>query len=144
MYPLFVPANLFAVASLRQLATMSTALHRDAAFAADCTALADEVEAATRKFGQQRDTDGQAYWAFEVDGYGNQLFIDDANAPGLLSLAYLGCSDRADPVFLRTRQLAWSERNPYFARQRGRRRRQPAQRHGHDLADVDHPVRAGQ
>ncbi|OCG88213.1 Tat pathway signal protein, partial [Xanthomonas euvesicatoria] len=70
----------------------------------------------TRQFGQQRDADGQAYWAFEVDGFGNQLFIDDANAPGLLSLAYLGCCDRADPVFLRTRQLAWSERNPYFSR----------------------------
>ncbi|PWH26747.1 metal-independent alpha-mannosidase [Xanthomonas euvesicatoria] len=116
VFPLFVPANLFAVTSLRQLATMSTALHRDTAFAAECTALADEVEPATRQFGQQRDADGQAYWAFEVDGFGNQLFIDDANAPGLLSLAYLGCCDRADPVFLRTRQLAWSERNPYFSR----------------------------
>ncbi len=116
VFPLFVPANLFAVASLRQLASMSTQIHRDSAFAADCTALADEVETATRQFGQMRDSDGQAYWAFEVDGYGNQLFIDDANAPGLLSLAYLGCCDRADPVFLRTRQLAWSERNPYFSR----------------------------
>ncbi|MEB1528143.1 glycoside hydrolase family 125 protein [Xanthomonas sp. WHRI 7945] len=114
VYPLFVPANLFAVASLRQLATMSETLHRDTAFAAECRALADEVETATRKFGQMRDTDGQAFWAYEVDGYGNQLFIDDANAPGLLSLAYLGCCDRRDPLFLRTRQLAWSERNPYF------------------------------
>lgn len=83
VFPLFVPANLFAVASLRQLASMSTQIHRDSAFAADCTALADEVETATRQFGQMRDSDGQAYWAFEVDGYGNQLFIDDANAPGL-------------------------------------------------------------
>jgi hypothetical protein len=93
---------------------MSEALHHDAAFAGECRALADEVETATRKFGQMRDADGQPFWAYEVDGYGNQLFIDDANAPGLLSLAYLGCCDRRDPLFLRTRQLAWSERNPYF------------------------------
>lgn len=118
VYPLLVPANLFAVASLRQLATMSVALHRDAAFAGQCRALADEVEAATHRYGQMRDADGQPFWAYEVDGYGNQLFIDDANAPGLLSLAYLGCCDRRDPVFLRTRQLAWSERNPYFYRGR--------------------------
>ncbi|MDQ7761425.1 glycoside hydrolase family 125 protein [Xanthomonas sontii] len=118
LYPLFVPANLFAVTSLRQLATMSEALHHDTAFAGECRALADEVETATRKFGQMRDADGQPFWAYEVDGYGNQLFIDDANAPGLLSLAYLGCCDRRDPVFLRTRQLAWSERNPYFYRGR--------------------------
>ncbi|MCW0435084.1 glycoside hydrolase family 125 protein [Xanthomonas sacchari] len=118
LYPLFVPANLFAVTSLRQLATMSEALHHDTAFAGECRALADQVETATRKFGQMRDADGQPFWAYEVDGYGNQLFIDDANAPGLLSLAYLGCCDRRDPVFLRTRQLAWSERNPYFYRGR--------------------------
>jgi len=118
LYPLFVPANLFAVTSLRQLATMSEALHQDAAFAGDCRALADEVEAATRKFGQMRDADGQPYWAYEVDGYGNQVFLDDANAPGLLSLAYLGCCHRRDPIFLRTRELAWSERNPYFSRGR--------------------------
>ncbi|MCI2243347.1 glycoside hydrolase family 125 protein [Xanthomonas sp. PPL568] len=118
LYPLFVPANLFAVTSLRQLATMSEALHHDTAFAGECRALADQVETATRQFGQMRDADGQPFWAYEVDGYGNQLFIDDANAPGLLSLAYLGCCDRRDPLFLRTRQLAWSERNPYFYRGR--------------------------
>ncbi len=118
VYPLFVPANLFAVAALRQLATMSTQLHHDHDFAAQCSALADEVETATRRFGQMRDADGQAYWAYEVDGYGNQLFIDDANAPGLLSLAYLGCCERDDPVFRRSRALAWSPRNPYFFRGR--------------------------
>lgn len=118
VYPLFVPANLFAVTSLRQLATMTEAIHHDADFAADCRALADEVERATHQYGQIRDSDGQAFWAYEVDGYGNQLFIDDANAPGLLSLAYLGCCERDDPRFRRSRQLAWSERNPYFFRGR--------------------------
>ena len=118
IYPLFVPANLFAVVSLRQLATMSQTIHHDTTFATDCRALADEVETATLQFGRMRDADGQPFWAYEVDGYGNQLFIDDANAPGLLSLAYLDCCDRHDPVFLRTRALAWSERNPYFSRGR--------------------------
>jgi meiotically up-regulated gene 157 (Mug157) protein len=118
LYPLFVPANLFAVAVLRQLAQMSQTIHHDRDFAADCRALADQVEKATRQHGMMRDADGQPFWAYEVDGYGNQLFIDDANAPGLLSLAYLGGCERNDPVFRRTRQLAWSERNPYFYRGR--------------------------
>ena len=116
VFPLFVPGNLFAVASLRQLAEMSMAIHHDAAFAADCSALADQVEAATRNAGLMRDADGKPFWAYEVDGYGNQLFIDDANAPGLLSLAYLGCCKFSDPLFRHTRALAWSERNPYFHR----------------------------
>jgi len=118
VYPLFVPANLFAVTVLRQLAQMSRTIHHDRDFASDCSALADQVEKATRQHGLMRDADGQAFWAYEVDGYGNQLFIDDANAPGLLSLAYLGCCERDDQVFQRSRQLAWSDRNPYFCRGR--------------------------
>ncbi|MDR6840736.1 glycoside hydrolase family 125 protein [Pseudoxanthomonas sacheonensis] len=118
VYPLFVPANLFAVTVLRQLAQMSRTIHHDRDFASECSALAEQVEKATRQHGLMRDADGQAFWAYEVDGYGNQLFIDDANAPGLLSLAYLGCCERDDPVFLRSRQLAWSDRNPYFCRGR--------------------------
>jgi meiotically up-regulated gene 157 (Mug157) protein len=114
VYPLFVPANLFAVVSLRQLAQMSRAIHQDLPFAQDCEALADEVEQAVRKDGRMRDTDGRDYWAYEIDGFGNQLFMDDANAPSLLSLPYLGCCDRNDPVYQRTRELVWSERNPYF------------------------------
>jgi meiotically up-regulated gene 157 (Mug157) protein len=115
-YPLFVPANLFAVLSLRQLAQMSRALHHDDDFAGACTALADEVEQAVHKDGRMRDADGRAFWAYEIDGFGNQLFMDDANVPSLLGLPYLGCCDRNDPLYLRTREAAWSPRNPYFFR----------------------------
>ncbi|MEI7037574.1 glycoside hydrolase family 125 protein [Fulvimonas yonginensis] len=118
LYPLSVPSNLFAVASLRQLATMSRALHRDATFAQACEALADEVEQATHRDGRLRDADGGEYWAYEIDGYGNRLFMDDANAPSLLSLPYLGCCTRDDPLYRRTRARVWSEHNPYFFRGR--------------------------
>jgi meiotically up-regulated gene 157 (Mug157) protein len=49
-----------------------------------------------------------------VDGYGNQLFMDDANIPGLLSLPYLGCCTATDTVCQRTRQRVLSDDNPYF------------------------------
>lgn len=114
VYPLFVPANLFAVVSLRQLAQMSRALHQDMSFASDCEALADDVERTVQRDGRMRDADGRPHWAYEIDGFGNQLFMDDANAPSLLSLPYLGCCDRNDPVYRHTRDLVWSHRNPYF------------------------------
>lgn len=114
VYPFLIPSNLFAAASLRQLATLATEVLNDASFAADCATFADEVTAALQAHGLTRDADGQSVWAFEVDGYGNAIFMDDANAPGLLSLAYLGCVPHDDPVFRRTARLAWSERNPYF------------------------------
>jgi meiotically up-regulated gene 157 (Mug157) protein len=40
--------------------------------------------------------------------------MDDANAPGLLNLAYLGCCTKADPLYRRTRSFVLSEDNPYF------------------------------
>ena len=106
-YSLFVPANLFAVVSLRQLGEMSSEVLHDAAFAGECDALASEVEAAVGKYGRRKEADGEV-WAYEVDGYGNQLFMDDANIPGLLSLPYLGCCPLGDAVYQRTRRMALS------------------------------------
>ncbi|MDE2225499.1 MAG: glycoside hydrolase family 125 protein [Xanthomonadaceae bacterium] len=113
-YPLFVPGNAFAVVSLRQLAAMTRKLFVDVAFARDCEALAGEVQIALEKYALMHDAQGRAFWAYEVDGYGNQLFMDDANVPGLLGLPYLGCCDRDDARYRTTRALAWSDRNPYF------------------------------
>lgn len=53
-------------------------------------------------------------YAYEVDGYGNQLLIDDANLPSLLSLPYLGAVDFGDPVYLKTRERILSTENQFF------------------------------
>jgi meiotically up-regulated gene 157 (Mug157) protein len=55
-------------------------------------------------------------YAYEVDGFGNQLLMDDANVPSLLSLSYLGCCTANDPVYVRTRSFVLSDDNPYFFR----------------------------
>ena len=115
---LLVPSNLFAVVVLRQLAQMSRATHHDEGFATQCEALAAEVEQATHRDGPMRDADGATHWAYEIDGYGNQLSMDDANVPSLLSLPYLGCCARSDPLYQRTRARVWSMHNPYFFRGR--------------------------
>ena len=114
LYSFYVPSNLFAVVSLRQLAEMANGILDDDGLSSECQALADEVEGALAKYGRIGSPDGREIWAFEVDGYGNQLFMDDANIPGLLSLPYLGCCGAHDPVYLRTRRKALSLDNPYF------------------------------
>ena len=112
-YPLFVPANLFAVTALRMLAELATAV-QDTALANNAKALAAEVQAATERHGKvQHPTHGEI-WAYEVDGFGNVNLMDDANAPGLLSIAYLGESSLADPLYTRTRGFALSPDNPYY------------------------------
>ena len=115
LLPFLIPSNLFAAVSLRQLARMADAIAHDTTLATDADSLAREVQAAARRFGVI-GVGGSAVWAYEADGYGNQLFMDDANTPSLTSLAYLGVCANNDPLFRRTRAAAWSERNPYFFR----------------------------
>lgn len=117
LFPFLVPANLFAVAALRKLAIVARNAAGDAALAAEAAALADEVDAATRAHGTMIDpATGDRLWAYEVDGFGNGHFMDDANVPSLSALAYLGAVEGSDPLFRRTAAAAWSERNPYFFR----------------------------
>ncbi|HEY3372998.1 MAG TPA: glycoside hydrolase family 125 protein [Prolixibacteraceae bacterium] len=113
-YGFLIPSNLFAVTSLRQLAEISKKVTGDTAFADKCLALAKEVEVAIQKYGiVNHPKYGQVY-AFEVDGFGNASFMDDANVPSLLALPYLGCVDLKDPIYQNTRKLVWSNDNPYF------------------------------
>ncbi len=116
IYPLLVPANLFAVVSLRQLAQMAAQILHDAKLAAETEALAAEVEKALNLYGKVNHPKFGEIWAYEVDGYGNALMMDDAGAPGLLSLPYLGCSRKDDPLYLRSRQFVHSASNPYFVK----------------------------
>lgn len=114
IYPFLIPSNLFAVSALRMLATVLNEARGDAAAAQAATALADEVDAALKAYGTMPDGQGGKVWAFEVDGFGNAIFMDDANVPSLSALPLLGAADRNDPLWRRTRDLAWSERNPWF------------------------------
>ncbi len=60
------------------------------------------------------DQSGKFYYAYEVDGLGNQLFMDDANVPSLLSLLFLGYCKEHDPIYLNTREKCLSNQNPYY------------------------------
>ena len=109
-----VPSNLFAVTSLRKAAEILTEVNNDAALAARCTALADEVEAAVNKYAVIDHPEFGKIYAFEVDGFGNRMLMDDANVPSLLAMPYLGDVDVNDPVYQNTRRFVWSTSNPYF------------------------------
>jgi uncharacterized protein len=113
-YGFLIPSNLFAVTSLRQLTEISSGVTKDEAFAKVCSSLADEVETAIRKYAVVNHTKYGKVYAFEVDGFGNATFMDDANVPSLLALPYLGCVDKNEEIYKNTRNLVWSADNPYF------------------------------
>ena len=113
-YGFLIPSNLFAVVSLKQLAEISIKVTGDKQFAAECNNLASEVHQAIQKYAVIRHPKYGKVYAYEVDGFGNATFMDDANIPSLLALPYLNCVPENDPVYENTRKLVWSEDNPYF------------------------------
>ena len=109
-----VPSNFFAVSSLRKAAEILETVNAQTGLAQECRELADEVEQALRQFATVEHPKYGTIYAYEVDGFGNKLMMDDANVPSLLAMAYLGDVDREDPVYQNTRRFVWSEDNPYF------------------------------
>jgi uncharacterized protein len=114
IYPFLVSSNMFAVVSLRQLHEIFSTKLNDLQFAAECKALADEVDAAIKKYAIAEHLDFGKIYALEVDGFGNKLFMDDANVPNLLSIPYLGYAPVKDPLYKNTRKFSLSHSNPWF------------------------------
>jgi meiotically up-regulated gene 157 (Mug157) protein len=54
-------------------------------------------------------------YAYEIDGYGSHIAMDDPNVPSLLSAPYLTYTTNRDPVYLNTRAKILSRDNPYYA-----------------------------
>jgi hypothetical protein len=78
--------------------------------------MADEIRSAIRKYAVVHTGQFGNVYAFEIDGFGSMLLMDDANVPSLLSLPYL-CPDLVsigDSVYQNTRRMIWSDSNPYF------------------------------
>ena len=109
-----VPSNFFAVTSLRKAAEILTVVNKNETVAEECKALADEVETALKKYATYNHPKFGTIYAFEVDGFGNHLLMDDANVPSLLAMPYLGDVDVNDPIYQNTRRFVWSDSNPYF------------------------------
>lgn len=109
-----VPSNFFAVSSLRKAAEILENVNNNSLVAKECKDLADEVEKALKEYAVYNHPKYGKIYAFEVDGFGNHLLMDDANVPSLLAMPYLGDVEVNDPIYQNTRRFVWSEDNPYF------------------------------
>jgi meiotically up-regulated gene 157 (Mug157) protein len=100
-YGYLIPSNMFFLNELEQLPEKLKS--------AESISLAADIHHGLQKYAIM---DGR--YAYEVDGLGNSLFIDDANIPSLLSLPLLGSVEKSDSVYLDTREFILSNKNPYF------------------------------
>lgn len=115
-YLYLVPSNFMAVSVLKKSAEILTEVNHNEKLAKECTDLASEVEQALKNYAVYNHPFYGNIYAFEVDGYGNKLLMDDANVPSLLAMPYLGDVPADDPIYQNTRRFVWSTDNPYFFR----------------------------
>jgi meiotically up-regulated gene 157 (Mug157) protein len=113
VYSYLVPANIFAVHALAQLAEIVHALYNDAIFETAVDQLKQQVEAGLQEAKVHTERFSDIY-AFETNGYGSYNLMDDANIPSLLSLSYLIPALGDDPTYRNTRNFVLSDSNPFF------------------------------
>jgi meiotically up-regulated gene 157 (Mug157) protein len=114
IFPFLISSNMFAVVSLRQLGEIFAMVLDDKEMENECTALANEIDRALKQYAILEHPSAGKIYPLEIDGFGNALFMDDANVPNLLSLPYLGYCKSTDLIYLDTRKFSLSEANPWF------------------------------
>ncbi|WP_042722555.1 glycoside hydrolase family 125 protein [Flavobacterium sp. B17] len=114
-YPFLISSNMFAVVSLRQTAEIFSTVLKDETSSDQFKGLAKEVDEAIQKYAVLNHPEAGKIYALEIDGFGNALFMDDANVPNLLSIPYLGYASKDDAVYQNTRKFSLSKANPWFS-----------------------------
>ncbi|WP_396290199.1 glycoside hydrolase family 125 protein [Curtobacterium sp. KT1] len=113
-YGFNVPANLFAAEALLAVAAIAREVWSDTGLADDADVLRASILDGVRQHGIVAGPAGADVYAYEVDGLGGVLLMDDANTPSLLSLPLSAPSVLDDAVWAATRDFVLSPANPYW------------------------------
>jgi meiotically up-regulated gene 157 (Mug157) protein len=83
--------------------------------AAELSQRAEVIEKGVWEHGVVTHKKYGSVFAFEVDGYGSQIIMDDANLPSLLALPLMGFVDVKDDTYQNTRKMILERQgNPYY------------------------------
>lgn len=111
----FIPPNAQMAVQLKKTAAVIRAAGGKADLAKELEDRGDRLDKAVKEHGIVSHAKYGDVYAFEVDGYGSRILMDDANIPSLLSLPYLGYVSKDDKVYQNTRKmLLEKDGNPYY------------------------------
>lgn len=114
IYPFLISSNMFAVVSLRQLSEIFGEITDQQKMKDECEKYAGEIDEAINKYGILDHPMAGRIYPLEIDGFGNAIFMDDANVPNLLSLPYIGYCCKEDQLYTNTRKFSLSNANPWY------------------------------
>jgi meiotically up-regulated gene 157 (Mug157) protein len=110
-----IAANAMAVVCLSDLADVIAETGLPMELGHRARRLSDEIDLGIGKHGIHRHPAHGDVYAYEVDGLGSRVFMDDANVPCLLALPYLGFCERNDAIYQRTRAYVLSCDNGFYS-----------------------------
>ncbi|KAI5923028.1 hypothetical protein F4810DRAFT_711071 [Camillea tinctor] len=115
IYDFQIPANMMLSRYLAATAAIMEQLpNAPKGLAQQMRDMAAEIRDAVDHWGIVAAPGGQRIYAYEVDGFGGQNLMDDANIPSLLSAPSLGFVSADDPVYKATRAFVLSRQNPWY------------------------------
>ena len=117
--PFHVPTNLWLRSELKRLSETLSSLGGAEDSRKEALELSEEVGRGLRSHALVASpaNSSELIFAYEVDGFGSRVIMDDANAPSLVSLPYLGSleTQEEERAYLATKRLALAtETNPFF------------------------------
>ncbi|KAH8879436.1 Six-hairpin glycosidase-like protein [Thozetella sp. PMI_491] len=113
----FIPANAMMAVELKRLSSVlrSTGKHRDSVLAQTIDRWSTRIANGIWEHGVVSHRKYGDVFAYEVDGYGSAIIMDDANYPSLLALPLMGFVARDDKTYVNTRKMLLEKTgNPYF------------------------------
>ena len=114
LYNYLVPSNMMAVCALKKAAELISVGYNDNKLESECRSLAFDIDEGIKEHAVYDHPKFGKIYAYEVDGMGNMLFMDDANSPSLLSAPYIGYCDKNDAIYKNTRDFILSHENPWY------------------------------
>ncbi len=109
-YHYLIPSNMLAAVVLKGVQNLP--LEKE--IVEEAKALAEQIEDGIYKWGVVRHPEFGEIFAYEVDGLGNYLLMDDANLPSLLGAPWFGFCKKNSPVYQNTRRFLLSKSNPFY------------------------------
>lgn len=116
IFPYNIPDNFMAASVLKRTVEILREVNHEPLLADSLHTLSTQIDKALKKYAVVKTEKYGDIYAFEVDGYGNHLLMDDANVPSLLSLPYISDVEPNDSLYKNTRNYVLSSDNPYYFR----------------------------
>ncbi|KOS20631.1 Meiotically up-regulated protein [Escovopsis weberi] len=110
----FIPANAMMSVELGRTSRILEAVGQKG-IAAALKEWSESIRAGVLEHGVVTHKKYGEVFAYEVDGYGSSIMMDDANYPSLLALPIMGFCDVDDPIYQNTRKMILDRAgNPYY------------------------------